>query len=67
METTAPARVTLSGFIEIGSRRMRQCARINLQLAREARTAGNARKLSYHIGVALRCRRDANQLQALHH
>jgi hypothetical protein len=55
---------TVTGFRKLGVRRLRQCAKINIQLAREARDAGNDRKLSYHLDVARRCRRDAVELAA---
>ena len=55
---------TVTGFRELGIRRLRQCAEINRQLAREAKQAGNLRKRLYHLDVARRCRRDARELAA---
>ncbi|WAC18861.1 hypothetical protein OVA24_16645 [Luteolibacter sp. SL250] len=61
---SAPAAFTVTGFRELGVRRLLQCASINRQLAREAKQAGNLRKRTYHLDVARRCRRDARELAA---
>jgi hypothetical protein len=58
------AAFTVTGFRELGVRRLRQCAEINLQLARDFKRAGNLRRRLYHLDVARRCLRDARELAA---
>ncbi|WAC21005.1 hypothetical protein OVA24_06365 [Luteolibacter sp. SL250] len=55
---------TVTGFRELGVRRLLQCASINLQMARDFKKAGNLRRRLYHLDVARRCRRDARELAA---
>lgn len=41
---------------------LRNCARLNLRQAREAKAARNPRLLAYRFRLALQCRADANAL-----
>jgi hypothetical protein len=54
----------MTGICDRAVRSIRVCAWVNIKQAKAARQSGRPRMASYHLNVALECRRDARLLKS---